>query len=118
VEVDERSDTVEVGHVVGHRPDVGEAAPAGSAVTVRVSLGAAPVKVPDVVGATWASAEQTLQGQGLIAVTPRPGPGPNDQVTGTDPVAGTEVAKLRQVTVFLTPAPTTTAAAPPPSLPG
>jgi serine/threonine-protein kinase len=61
------SDTVAEGHVIRQSPADGRA-PKGSAVTLWVSKGRAPVAVPRVVGATQAAAEKALREAGFKPV--------------------------------------------------
>ncbi len=62
-------------------------------VTLFVSLGAAPVPVPSVVGATLDGATSTLKAQGLAsgAVTAQNGPIPKNQVISSKPAANVKV---------------------------
>jgi len=59
------SSTVKAGLVIGTDPPAGAVELLGSAVSVFVSSGPAPVKVPNVVGETLENAEATLTGEGL-----------------------------------------------------
>jgi eukaryotic-like serine/threonine-protein kinase len=61
------SPTVKVGLVIGTDPSAGAVELLGSAVSVFVSSGPAPVKVPNVVGETLENAEATLTSEGLVA---------------------------------------------------
>ncbi len=65
--------SVAAGHVISTNPSAGTLAQLGSPVTVLVSSGPAPVKVPDVVGQSQSAAEATLTNAGLTvgAITPR-----------------------------------------------
>ncbi|HEX3510123.1 MAG TPA: Stk1 family PASTA domain-containing Ser/Thr kinase [Solirubrobacteraceae bacterium] len=70
----EPSSTAAAGSVIGTEPPAGTETQVGSSVTVLVSSGPAPVKVPDVVGETQSAAEGTLSNAGLATgnVTKRP----------------------------------------------
>jgi beta-lactam-binding protein with PASTA domain/predicted Ser/Thr protein kinase len=61
----ESSSTVAAGKVIGTEPPAGPELQVGSAVTVLVSSGPAPVKVPDVTGQSLSAAEATLTNEGL-----------------------------------------------------
>ncbi len=57
------------GVVVSQGPAGGTDVPVGSTVTISVSKGPAPVKVPDVVGALQADAVSSLQNVKLVPVS-------------------------------------------------
>jgi beta-lactam-binding protein with PASTA domain/predicted Ser/Thr protein kinase len=59
------STTVASGHVIGTEPSAGTVLVAGSPVTILVSSGPPPVKVPDLRGETLEQAEQNLKGEEL-----------------------------------------------------
>jgi serine/threonine-protein kinase len=61
--------SIAAGRVISTEPSAGTVAQLGSPVTVLVSSGPAPVKVPDVVGQSQSSAEATLANAGLVAGT-------------------------------------------------
>lgn len=61
----ESSSTVKAGLVIGTDPPAGTVEVLGSTVSVLVSSGPAPVKVPSVVGATLENAQATLASEGL-----------------------------------------------------
>ena len=103
------SDTVAEGLVISQDP-VGDTGVApGSAVTVSVSLGPAPVSVPDVVGNDQATAVTAIQAQGLVAnvTTAHSDTVSAGFVISQDPVGGTGVApgSTVDVAVSLGPAP-------------
>jgi beta-lactam-binding protein with PASTA domain len=104
-------DTARVDEVVKQQPQPGELNPVDRPIRVEISNGPAPVKVPPVSG-TFATAAQALQALGLQAVIAPADADANAVVNGTDPVAGSEVARNSTVTVFVRPAPTTTQAPP------
>jgi eukaryotic-like serine/threonine-protein kinase len=59
------STTVASGHVIGTEPSAGTVVVAGSPVTILVSSGPPPVKVPDLRGETLEQAESNLKGEEL-----------------------------------------------------
>ncbi|MDQ6806380.1 MAG: PASTA domain-containing protein, partial [Actinomycetota bacterium] len=63
------STTIPIGDAIGTDPPSGAPEPVGYAVTLLLSLGPAPVNVPDVTGQTAASARSTLTGLGLKVTT-------------------------------------------------
>ena len=65
----------------------------GSRVTLLVSSGPEQVAVPDVVGLSRDSAQDSLRGEGLkVVVREEPSADtPEDEVISQDPAAGTEV---------------------------
>jgi eukaryotic-like serine/threonine-protein kinase len=65
----ESSPTVAVGKVIGTEPPAGPELQVGSTVTVLVSSGPPPVKVPDLAGETLSAAEGTLTNEGLAVGT-------------------------------------------------
>jgi eukaryotic-like serine/threonine-protein kinase len=90
----EASKTVEVGKVIGTQPLAETEVREGAVVTLLVSSGPAPVRVPDMMGETLEAAEDTLSNAELkrgtvtkrVSVTATPGtvlsqsPAPNTQV--------------------------------------
>jgi serine/threonine-protein kinase len=78
----EASKTVEAGHVIATTPSAETEVQEGSAITLLVSSGPAPVHVPDVVGSTREAAEATLTNAELEVGTV------TKQVSSTEP-AGT-----------------------------
>jgi serine/threonine-protein kinase len=97
--VDDYSDTVPAGSVIGTDPPAGQLAPRDSQVTVHVSKGPQPIAVPDVVGASVEQASQTLQANGLVADVQNFAPGRT--VKSQTPPAGTQVNKGTKVTLVL-----------------
>ena len=65
----EASTTVPVGKVIGTVPSAGAGVLQGSAVTVLVSSGPAPVNVPSLSGETRSAAQSTLESEGLALGT-------------------------------------------------
>ena len=63
------STTVPAGDVISQNPAAGASVPVGTAVDLVVSLGPAPVSVPDVVGLAQAAAEAAITGAGLTVGT-------------------------------------------------
>jgi eukaryotic-like serine/threonine-protein kinase len=95
------SDEVEEGRVVEASPPEGTSAELGSTVTLRVSRGPEPVRVPDVVGESAEDARGALEGAGLTVATNEQES--EDQDPGTvlaqDPEAGAEVRRGSSVTI-------------------
>ncbi|HEY5316871.1 MAG TPA: PASTA domain-containing protein, partial [Solirubrobacteraceae bacterium] len=90
------SASVAMGRATGTDPPAGNSLPVGDAVTLFVSLGPAPVKVPDVTGETESAAKATLTGLGLSVTTTKqpsstqtPGTVLSQSRTGTAPANST-----------------------------
>jgi serine/threonine-protein kinase len=104
----ETSSTVAAGKVIATNPSAGTEEQLGSPVTVVVSSGPAPVKVPDVVGQSLSAAEATLTnaGLGVGAVTKRT---TSSQAPGTvlsqSPATGTSVKAESKVDLTVAQAP-------------
>lgn len=64
-EIIEASDTVEIGAVIRTSPVAGTETPIGATITVYVSNGRAPIKVPPVVGLTESQARAQLTAKGF-----------------------------------------------------
>jgi CubicO group peptidase (beta-lactamase class C family) len=82
-------------HVIAQDPAAGMEVPGGTEVALVVSLGAAPVLVPDVVGQLLEDAAATLQASGLSvgSVTETSSASvPLDTIAAQAPAAGTAVA--------------------------
>lgn len=97
--VDDFSDSVPAGTVIGSDPPAGQLAPRDSQVVVHVSKGPQPVAVPDVVGASVEQASQALQASGLQADVQNFAPGRT--VKSQNPPAGTQVNRGTKVTLAL-----------------
>jgi eukaryotic-like serine/threonine-protein kinase len=97
--VDDFSDTVPTGAVIGTEPPAGQLAPRDSQVLVHVSKGPQPVPVPNVVGMSVEQASQALQAVGLQADVQNFAPGRN--VRSQSPAAGTQVNRNTKVTLVL-----------------
>jgi eukaryotic-like serine/threonine-protein kinase len=106
------STTVAAGKVIGTEPSAGTVVQVGSTVTVIVSSGPAPVRVPDVVGQSLSAAEATLTNAELalgtvtqrVSTTQQPG-----TVLLQSPTTGTSVHAGDKVNVVVAQAPTETA---------
>ncbi|MFP5256453.1 MAG: protein kinase domain-containing protein [Acidimicrobiia bacterium] len=97
--VEEFSDDVEKGKVVGTRPPAGEQLPRGATVEVVVSKGPDVVKVPKVEGLTLDEAIARLEGAGLT-VGDVSGPARGEPYV-TDPPAGATVKRGTTVDIYL-----------------
>ena len=97
--VDDFSDTVPPGSVIGTDPPAGQLAPRDSQVVVHVSKGPQPVPVPDVVTMSVEQASQALQASGLVADVQNFAPGRT--VKSQNPPAGTQVNRGSKVTLAL-----------------
>jgi eukaryotic-like serine/threonine-protein kinase len=104
------SDDIPAGNVIGLEPTEGPLRP-NSTVVLIVSLGPAPVNVPDIVGMTWTQARDALINAGLGFKFRGAGDrilaenAPDDSVvTAVNPDEGTEVHRTDTVEVRLSPA--------------
>ncbi len=86
------SDAVEEGLVIHSDPSGGETATRGSEVTLTVSGGPKPAKVPVLVGTQRSVAVQQIRGRGLVAsVSEEESGSPPGQVIRQSPSAGAQV---------------------------
>ena len=104
---EEFDDTVPAGAVIGLRPAPGTVLTVGAPVTVVISKGPAPATVPDVRGMRQADAIAVLRRAGLTAQVQRQF---DDQIAGghvigTDPRAGTGLARGASVVLLVSTAP-------------
>jgi eukaryotic-like serine/threonine-protein kinase len=97
--VDDFSETVPAGNVVGTEPPAGQLAPRDSQVAVHISKGPQPVAVPNVVSMSVEQASQALQASGLVADVQNFAPGRT--VKSQNPPAGTQVNRGAKVTLDL-----------------
>jgi len=98
------SDQVKAGFVINSAPAPGDSAPIGSHVTLIVSAGPAPVKVPDVSGQTQDQAIGTLNQQGFTNFLPLNEPSdtvPSGTVTRTDPPAGQLASTTTRIKIYV-----------------
>ncbi|GAB3796224.1 Stk1 family PASTA domain-containing Ser/Thr kinase [Humibacter antri] len=102
------SDSVSKGSVLSQAPQNEGPVRVGDTIVLDISLGPAPVAVPNVVGETWDKAKKDLTDAGFKVSYPATvGPIPVDQfpsafkVTATDPAASTMQPKGSTVTVSL-----------------
>jgi serine/threonine-protein kinase len=97
------SDTVPRGQVIDTTPAANAQVPLGSPLTVILSTGPAQVRVPDESGKTRDDAVADLTGLGLQPTTRSQSSDTVDSgtVIGTDPSAGTSVAKGSSITVIV-----------------
>ena len=100
VKVEEFSDDVEKGRVIGTRPGEGTEVARGGTVEVVVSKGPDLVKVPDVEGKSEDEAIAALEGAGLT-VSQVIGPPSAKTALTTDPEPGTEVRRGSSVVLYL-----------------
>jgi serine/threonine-protein kinase len=100
----EASSTVASGKVIGTDPPAGTEKQLGSTVTVIVSSGPAPVKVPDLKGQQLSAAEATLTNAGLEvgSITKRTSASESPgTVLSQSPATGTSVKAGSQVTLVV-----------------
>ncbi|WP_249997795.1 Stk1 family PASTA domain-containing Ser/Thr kinase [Actinoplanes sp. M2I2] len=94
------SDTVPEGAVISSDPKTGTQLKRGATVTVVVSKGRAPIRVPDLSGKNINDARNELAGLGLTAVERyKDSDQPKDSVIGQTPKAGTGANKDDEVTL-------------------
>ncbi|MFC3492226.1 Stk1 family PASTA domain-containing Ser/Thr kinase [Glycomyces rhizosphaerae] len=90
----------EIGKVTDQDPAGGTEADEGDTVTLTVKIAPEKVKVEDVVGDDFETAEETLVDQGLtVKRVNQPDTAPEGTVLGQDPEGGTEVDPLHEVTL-------------------
>jgi len=96
-------DTVPRGQVIKTSPAAGTTVDRGSNVTLFVSSGPQPVKVPNVVNLTKQAAQQTLGDQGFQVVVTEQGSDAADPgtVLRQEPAAGTELDPGATVTIVV-----------------
>jgi serine/threonine-protein kinase len=107
VRQDEASDEVEVGLVIRTNPPAGDRVDRGSDVQVIVSIGPAPVEVPDVAGRDQVEATQLLNQAGFRVTksTEASSSVPSGSVIGTNPAAGTPAPRGSTVTIIVSSGP-------------
>ncbi|MCY1138632.1 Stk1 family PASTA domain-containing Ser/Thr kinase [Actinoplanes sp. Pm04-4] len=94
------SDTVPEGAVLSSNPETGTQLKRGATVTVTLSKGRAPIRVPDLNGKNINDARRELAELGLAAVERyKDSDQPKDSVIGQTPKAGTGANKDDQVTL-------------------
>lgn len=103
VAVERQSSDADAGIVLEQDPQGGTNADEGSTVTIYVSLGPAPVPVPDVTGKTQAQAIQKLKKAGFKVEVRNKASGnvPQGRVIDTDPPPDTNVAVGETVTLIV-----------------
>jgi eukaryotic-like serine/threonine-protein kinase len=95
------SDGVVAGQIIYQDPAAGERAERGSAVAVTVSLGPAPIPVPNVIGKNVDSAAQTVANAGFsYALVKTRSDAPTGSVVSTDPQPGTQLDPGFTVTLY------------------
>jgi eukaryotic-like serine/threonine-protein kinase len=97
-ETDDFSDTVKAGDVIGTDPPIGEKAPYGAEVVIRVSKGPDLVTVPNVFNMTFGDASDYLAQFGFETSTVGSFR-PRDRVKQQTPAAGTKAPRNSTVTI-------------------
>lgn len=114
--VQQPDDTIKAGEVISQSPAAGGQADKGSTVIITVSSGVAQVSVPSVAGDDLAGASATLGGAGfkVTSIQQSSTTVASGTVIGTNPSAGTQMAKGSTVQVIVSSGPpaTTTTTAP------
>ncbi len=110
VEQTQPSDTVAVDTVISTNPAAGTSVHSGDTIQVVVSSGQEQVAVPVLLGQTRQEATTTLTAAGLVlgAVTSEPSGQPAGEVIRSNPTAGVQVGKGKQVDIVLSSGPTPT----------
>jgi eukaryotic-like serine/threonine-protein kinase len=105
----EFSETVPLGDVIRQDPGADQTIREGSTVTILVSRGPPPVKVPEMTGQTTSEARATLRALGFhVEVTQDfSSDVPRDHVISTDPPPGEKAPKGSTVTLFVSKGPKT-----------
>jgi serine/threonine-protein kinase len=100
-------EAIPAGDVVRSSPVAGTSVARGSSVTLFVSSGPVPVKIPDVTGFSQHDAHQTLTSQGFVvsAVQQQSADATPGTVLRETPVAGTKVEPGSTVTIVVAQAP-------------
>ena len=100
------SDEIDEGLAIATTPRAGKSVVRGSRVTLLVSSGPEQVAVPDVVGLSRDSAQDSLRAEGLkVVVREEPSDKTEDEVISQDPAAGTEVDAGARVTITVSSGP-------------
>jgi beta-lactam-binding protein with PASTA domain len=114
--VQQPDDTIKAGEVISQSPAAGGQADKGSTVIITVSSGVAQVSVPSVAGDDLAGASATLGAAGfkVTSIQQSSTTVASGTVIGTNPAAGTQMAKGSTVQVIVSSGPpaTTTTTAP------
>jgi serine/threonine-protein kinase len=107
VKREEASDDVEAGLVIRTNPEAGDRVDRNSDVEVFVSIGPAPVEVPNVQGQDQVDATQTLSQAGfkVTKTTESSSSVPSGSVIGTNPPAGTPQPRGATVTIIVSSGP-------------
>ncbi len=105
--IDQPSSDAPAGEVLAQSPGAGEQRPKGATVTLRVSTGPEPVKVPPLVGEDEDTARADLEDAGLVIDVERRNDEdvPAGTVIATDPAGGTEVPPGSTVVVVISDGP-------------
>ncbi|MEO3783358.1 Stk1 family PASTA domain-containing Ser/Thr kinase [Actinocorallia sp. B10E7] len=87
------SETARKGTVAEVDPGVGSKVQPGETITLVLSKGLTPLKVPDVTGQTAEQAAETLKAFVSVTQEKKPGAAAEGMALGTNPKAGTELAR-------------------------
>ena len=102
--IEEADDVVPSGDVIAQDPGGGSLAPAGTTVTLTVSLGKETVTMPALGSYTFEDAEALLKSdryQLEVAKEERDSSAPEDEVINSNPPEGSEVEKGSTVTLYV-----------------
>ncbi len=100
--VQQYSDSIPAGNVIGTNPDTGTSVQRGSLVRLFVSRGPNLVQVPDVIGLNRTDAENAVANAGLSAqVQQQDDQAPKDQVIDQSPGGGSQLRRGSTVTVVV-----------------
>ena len=93
------------GTVVGQTPAAGEPHPQGTKVTISISKGPQPFKVPDVKGKSCADAKGALEGLGMKVTAQTSGGGEatcgGNKVLEQDPLSGSDRRPGSEATLYV-----------------
>ncbi|MBO0867375.1 MAG: Stk1 family PASTA domain-containing Ser/Thr kinase [Micromonosporaceae bacterium] len=97
--VDVYDDNMPKGNVLSTDPAAGTLVKPGTAITVNVSNGPSPLKMPNLVGMDVNAAQQAVQQAGLVvdAIVSQPSDKPANQVIDQDPAADSGVVQGQKV---------------------
>ena len=95
------TDSTQIGKVISSTPGPGESVGGNSAVSIVVGREQQTIPIPDVSGQSPEAAQATLRERGFtsVSVSEVDGGGQAGRAVGTDPSAGTRVAKDQTITI-------------------